>query len=208
MSCRWYMCICVCARARVCVDINDACSDIGPHIINLVNVSTTNTHANPAIVRTFDKIARKHKVTYWLVSGTLIGALRRGGIIPWDGDADVAMLEEDYHRLKLVLHKELPRGMYFQTACESGNFTWGVRKPLECDSHWEKRYNTPKIKVLCSTYVGYRLFDKWGVSGALVVGKMHSRVVGVGWAKSKQGAAKKMGSKSKLTWLFCVGSVL
>merc|ERR1719201_1796279 len=69
------------------------------------------------MLRAFDKIARKHNVTYFLTAGTLIGGMRRGGIIPWDGDGDVGILEEDYHRLKLVLHKELPRGMYFQTPC-------------------------------------------------------------------------------------------
>ena len=123
--------------------------------------------ATTGTVRVFDQIARKHNVTYWLMAGTLIGAVRRGGIIPWDGDGDIAMLEEDYHRLKLVLHKELPRGMYFQTPCHN-NASWGVRKPLECDSHWSHRYNIAKIKALCSTYTAYEVYGKWGVSGTLV----------------------------------------
>ena len=106
----------------------------------------TQTHihiATTAIVRTFDKIARKHNVTYFLTGGTLIGGMRRGGIIPWDGDGDVGILEEDYDRLKLVLHKELPRGMYFQTPCQN-DFSWGVPKPLECDSYWVSNMNVPK----------------------------------------------------------------
>ena len=118
-------------------------------------------------MRAFDKIARKHNVTYFLTAGTLIGAMRHGGIIPWDGDGDVGMLEEDYHRLKLVLHKELPRGMYFQTPCQS-DFEWGVPKPLECDPDFTRKYNVAKIKALCSTYSTYGLYDKLGVSDTLV----------------------------------------
>merc|ERR1719201_1760403 len=107
------------------------------------------------MLRAFDKIARKHNVTYFLTAGTLIGGMRRGGIIPWDGDGDVGILEEDYHRLKLVLHKELPRGMYFQTPClnygASWNpkwWPWGVPKHLECDPKFAHKDNVAKIKAL------------------------------------------------------------
>ena len=123
-------------------------------------------------MRAFDQIARKHNITYWLKSGTLIGAVRRGGIIPWDGDGDIGMLEEDYHRLKLVLQKELPRGMYFQTPCHDNYYDmhWGVPSTLECDSYFVPNYNVAKIKALCSTYSTYKLYDDWGVSAMLVAG--------------------------------------
>ena len=130
-------------------------------------------------MRAFDKIARKHNVTYFLNAGTLIGAVRHGGIIPWDGDGDVGILEEDYHRVKLVLHKELPRGMYFQTPCQS-DFKWGVPKPLECDSHFQTNFNIAKIKALCSTYSTYGSYAGWGVSNTLVAGEFAVARVGGG----------------------------
>ena len=143
----------------------------------------TRTHihiATTATVRVFDKIARKHNVTYFLDGGTLIGAMRRGGIIPWDGDGDIGILEEDYHRVKLVLHKELPRGMYFQTPCQY-RLSWGVPKPLECDVNFGINYNVAKIKALCSTYSTYKLYFDWGVSDTLVAGEFAvARVVGGG----------------------------
>ena len=126
--------------------------------------------ATTATVRAFDKIARKHNVTYFLTGGTLIGGMRHGGIIPWDGDGDIGILEEDYHRVKLVLHKELPRGMYFQTPCQDHGFSWGVPKPLECDPDYTYKYNVAKIKALCSTYSAYKLYGEWGVSDTLVAG--------------------------------------
>ena len=151
----------------------------------------TQTHiptATTATVRVFDKIARKHKATYFLTGGTLIGGMRRGGIIPWDGDGDIGILEEDYHRLKLVLHKELPRGMYFQTPCQDHGsswdpkwWPWGVPKPLECDPYFSNKYNVAKIKAVCSTYSTYKLYANWGVSDTLVAGEFAvARVAGEG----------------------------
>lgn len=51
------------------------------------------------MLKDFDKICKDIGVKYWLSSGTLIGAARHGGFIPWDDDIDVEMLKEDYEKL-------------------------------------------------------------------------------------------------------------
>lgn len=63
-----------------------------------------------------DKICRKNNIPYWLDSGTLIGAVRHGGFIPWDDDIDICILEKDYKRLREALIKELPSRYIF---CDS-----------------------------------------------------------------------------------------
>lgn len=55
-----------------------------------------------------DKICRRHNIPYWLDSGTLIGAVRHGGFIPWDDDVDICVLGKDYPRLREALLAELP----------------------------------------------------------------------------------------------------
>ena len=67
------------------------------------------------ILQEIDSICKRHGIQYWLSSGTLIGAARHGGFIPWDDDLDIEMMREDYDRLMAVLPSELPPTMALQT---------------------------------------------------------------------------------------------
>lgn len=65
-------------------------------------------------------IADKHNIPYWLSGGTLLGAVRHGGFIPWDDDIDIELLLPDYRKLLKILAEELPSDLYLQIPKEKG----------------------------------------------------------------------------------------
>lgn len=71
----------------------------------------------------FDEICKRNNIPYWLCSGTLLGAVRHKGYIPWDDDLDVEILRKDYKRLMEALKRELPDNYDIQNAeTDSGYF--------------------------------------------------------------------------------------
>ena len=67
------------------------------------------------ILLEFDRICKKHDIKYQLFAGTLIGAIRHKGFIPWDDDIDVCMLRSEYNRFESVVDNELSSEYFFQT---------------------------------------------------------------------------------------------
>lgn len=66
------------------------------------------------LLREFEKICSKYNLRYWVGFGTLLGAIRHHGFIPWDDDMDVWMPREDYDRL-LSLNIQLDQPYFLQT---------------------------------------------------------------------------------------------
>ena len=61
----------------------------------------------------FDKVCKTNNIRYSLGFGTLLGAVRHGGFIPWDDDIDIMMTRNDYKEFEKVASK-LPKNLFFQ----------------------------------------------------------------------------------------------
>ena len=58
------------------------------------------------ILRMFDQFAKEHHLTYYMAGGTLLGAVRHKGFIPWDDDVDLMMPRPDYEKLIRIFRHE------------------------------------------------------------------------------------------------------
>jgi len=72
------------------------------------------------ILKVVTDIADENNITYWLSGGTLLGAVRHGGFIPWDDDIDIELMYPDYLELLKKLKENLPSDLYLQTPNEKG----------------------------------------------------------------------------------------
>jgi lipopolysaccharide cholinephosphotransferase len=95
----------------------------------------------------FDRICRAQDIPYYLVAGSLLGAVRHQGIIPWDDDVDVALLRPDYERFVRVAPHELGDRYFLQTAKSDPDYLFCYAKirlsgtrfveatSIDCDIH-------------------------------------------------------------------------
>ncbi len=67
------------------------------------------------ILKYVDDVCKKNDIPYWLSSGTLIGAVRHAGFIPWDDDLDIEMLKPDFDKLCGILKAEPMAKFVLQT---------------------------------------------------------------------------------------------
>lgn len=76
-----------------------------------------------------DRICKKCDIKYNIIAGTLLGAVRHGGYIPWDDDADVAFLRSEYEKFKTACKTELDTSRFeFQDHTDTDGYRWGYGK--------------------------------------------------------------------------------
>lgn len=69
-----------------------------------------------------DRICNKYNIPYWLSYGTLLGAVRHGGFIPWDDDLDIEMEMQYFKKFINILPKELDEKFVLQTHQTDKNY--------------------------------------------------------------------------------------
>lgn len=72
-----------------------------------------------------DAVCRKYDIKMFLVGGSLLGAIRHGGFIPWDDDVDFGMTREDYEKFISIFDQEL--GEHYYLRCPNSSYPNGNR---------------------------------------------------------------------------------
>ncbi len=105
------------------------------------------------ILKAVDAFCIKNSIHYWMDCGTLLGAVRHGGYIPWDDDIDIGMLREDYDRFIESFNKENDR-YRFKCLENSPDFLYPSGKVLDTKTVlYEPDRNGQKISVNIDVFV-------------------------------------------------------
>lgn len=118
------------------------------------------------ILAEIDRICKKYNIRYFAEWGTLIGAVRHGGFVPWDDDLDIGMLREDYERFKEVAKDELPGEFAIHDYATKENHWLFLSRVVNCnqicfeEEHLRKYHNFPYIATVDIFVMDYLYRDE------------------------------------------------
>lgn len=96
--------------------------------------------------KVLDSICRKNNLHYYLAFGTLIGAVRHNGIIPWDDDIDIMMMRDDFNKLAEYVqnHQEELKHYRICTRKNTRNYSPSIPRFVNTDFIFESSYSYEK----------------------------------------------------------------
>lgn len=170
------------------IPLDDRMSKIDDKLLLLLNQTVDIRQLKPAtgklrlvqevgiqILRILQRSAQKAGVDFWLGYGTMLGAIRHQGFVPWDDDLDISLMQEDYDKFCAYLGANLPVGLVFEKWLDrKGNSIgiarvtdertgvhvdlyayWRVPKTLNSSgvvTDWEHKYQKEYAEIAQYTY--------------------------------------------------------
>ena len=104
--------------------------------------------ASMELLSEIDKICKRHGIVYFADWGTLLGAVRHGGYIPWDDDMDISMTRENYEKFLKVAPDELPDDCKMDESysyLEHAMRVWGWKTVSTKTEHLQRKHGYPYV---------------------------------------------------------------
>ena len=112
------------------------------------------------ILQEVHRICTENGIKYFLHFGTLIGAVRHNGFIPWDDDIDVGMLRPDYERFLQIVKNKLGEDFLVQNSANDKGFAYCFSKIMLKDTVWIEQSSVRTNKKYNGIYIDVFPFDK------------------------------------------------
>ena len=93
------------------------------------------------IAKEIKRICEKNNIKYFMLWGSLLGAVRHGGFIPWDDDMDFGMLRNDYEKFLSVCKKELDSQFFLQTWDTDLDYPFAYAKVRLKGTHFVEKFS-------------------------------------------------------------------
>lgn len=140
-----------------------------------------------------DRICKKNQISYSIIAGTLLGAVRHKGYIPWDKDADVALLRPEYEKFVKACETDINGDLfYFQDHKVTDGYRWGYGKIRKHNTIW-LRDGQEEMPYLSG--VGIDVFPLDHAPNSLFFRKIHDQICTVvrkfGWCRIGKTVEKK-----------------
>ncbi|MGC1182605.1 LicD family protein [Legionella sp.] len=114
------------------------------------------------MLETIDLICLKHGLDYWLDAGTLLGAVRHQGFIPWDDDMDISMPRSSYEKFLRIAPQELPSSIRLQTIHSDPGY-FNMATPLkirDCFSRYVEKHEQGDEPYLQGIFIDVFVYDR------------------------------------------------
>ncbi len=93
------------------------------------------------MLREIDRICRAHDIKYFISYGTMLGAVRHGGFIPWDDDVDVAMLRAEFEKFRQIAPKELNARFSYESHVNGNGYHYFFDRITAKDTYFASKYS-------------------------------------------------------------------
>ena len=86
------------------------------------------------------KVLDENNLQYYMIGGTLLGAVRHGGFIPWDDDIDIGMPRADYEKFAKIANQILPEDLFYQDKLTDKEYPYNFAKIRKNDTLFKQKH--------------------------------------------------------------------